>query len=114
MLEGLTMTHSLSPDQLTLLSEPRVRHDNLPTSRDAAAAVSPHAGALENIILEEFCLHDGMTDEELCAWMPHHYPPTVKTCRSRLSKRGLLIKAGVRENRENSRGRLMTIWRLAS
>ena len=96
--------------QLALFSEVRVRHDSPSTSRDAARAVQQHAGALENLILTEFCLSDYMTDDELAERLPERHAPTVKTCRSRLSGRGLLVAAG---QRRNSRGRLQTIWRLA-
>ena len=96
-------------NQLALFSEARVRHDSPDTSRDAARAVQQHAGALENLILETFCLRDGLTDEQLCERLPDRYGPTVRTCRSRLSKRGLLVAGGVVKN---SRGRDMTIWRL--
>ena len=96
--------------QLELFNEAKVRHSDGATSRDAARAVQQHAGALENLILTEFCLHDGMTDETLCARMPDHYGPTVRTCRSRLTKRGLLVAAGIERN---SRNRDMTLWRLA-
>jgi hypothetical protein len=96
--------------QLELFNAPKVRHTDGDTSRDAARAVQQHAGALENLILTEFSLHDYLTDEELCGWLPDVYGPTVRTCRSRLTKRGLLLASG---QRENSRGRLMTIWRMA-
>lgn len=105
------MTVAYEADQLTLLSEPRARRRDPDTSRDAARAVQQHAGALENLILETFCLEDGLTDDELAVRLPERYPPTVKTCRSRLSKRGLLVAVGVRKN---GRGRDQTIWRLAS
>jgi len=97
--------------QLALFSEPRSRHDNPDTSRDAARAVQQHAGALENLILETFCLCDYLTDDELCERMPERHAPTVKTCRSRLSGRGLLVDSGVQ--RRNSRGRNQIVWRLA-
>ena len=96
--------------QLELFSQPKTRHTDRDTSRDAARAVTQHAGQLENLILTEFSLHDYMTDDELCAWLPQFHPPTVKTCRSRLTKRGLLLPCGLRTN---SRKRQMTIWRLA-
>jgi len=94
-----------------LFNEPKVRHADGAMSRDAARAVSQHAGALENLILTEFCLQDCLTDDELCERLPERHAPTVKTCRSRLSNRGLLVAAG---QRRNSRGRLQTIWRLAN
>lgn len=96
--------------QLELFNQPKTRHTDGSTSRDAARAVQQHSGVLETLILTEFCLHDYITDDELCERMPERHAPTIKTCRSRLSKRGLLVAAGVRKN---SRGRDMTIWRLA-
>ena len=95
--------------QLELFNEAKVRHDNPATSRDAARAVTQHASQLENLILETFCLEDGLTDDELAARLPERYAPTVKTCRSRLSKRGLLVGVGTRKN---DRGRDQTIWKL--
>lgn len=96
--------------QLELFNAAKVRHTDGATSRDAARAVQQHAGALENLILETFCLSDHLTDDELCERLPERHAPTVKTCRSRLSKRGLLVAAG---QRRNSRGRLQTIWEMA-
>ena len=96
--------------QLELFNQPKTRHTDTSTSRDAARAVTQHAGALENLILETFCLSDGLTDEALCERLPERYGPTVRTCRSRLSKRGLLVAAGVVKN---SRGHNMTQWKLA-
>ena len=104
------MTVAYEADQLVLLGEPRARRQDPDTSRDAARAVTQHAGRLENSILVEFCIRDGLTDEQLCERMPDYYGPTVKTCRSRLRKRGLLVAAGVVKN---SRGRDMTQWKLA-
>ena len=105
------MTVAYESDQLVIFAEARARRTDPDTSRDAARAVQQHAGTLENLILTEFCLHDGMTDETLCARMPDHYGPTVRTCRSRLTKRGLLVAAGIERN---SRNRDMTKWRLAN
>lgn len=105
------MTVAYEADQLTLLGEPRVRHSDGDTSRDAARAVQQFAGQLENLILQTFSLEDGLTDDELAARLPERHPPTVKTCRSRLSKRGLLMAAG---QRRNGRGRLQTIWRICN
>lgn len=98
--------------QLDLFNQPKVRHDSPDTSRDAARAVQQHAGQLENLILTEFCLADGMTDDELAYVLCDYHAPTVKTCRSRLSKRGLLVDSG--ERRKSSRQRDQIVWRLAS
>lgn len=104
------MTHTVSPDQLTLLADPRARTTDPDTSRDAARAVTQHAGALRERILQEFSLSDRMTDEELIERIPDIYWPTLKKRRSELTGLGLLIPDG---KRDNSRGRAMTIWKLA-
>lgn len=52
----------------------------------------------------------GFTDDELVAWLPTVYPPTVKSARSRLSKQGLLIDSGAR--RPSNRGVSQIVWRL--
>lgn len=96
--------------QLDLFNAPKVRHTDGDTSRDAARAVQQHAGALENLILEAFSVEDGLTDDDLTARLPEHYPPTVKSCRSRLFKRGLLVDS--KQVRKNTRGREMTVWKL--
>lgn len=115
----------MTVEQLVLLSEPRVRHSDGDTSRQAAQAVAPGSGSLENDILHVFTVQArnhvlvglagltkgdvcGLTDDELCSFLTA-YPPTIKTARSRLSKRGFLVADGVRKN---SRGRDMTVWRL--
>lgn len=98
-------------NQLALFAEPRSRHADPDTSREAARAVQQFAGVLENLILETFCLCDGLTDDELAARLPERHPPTVKSCRSRLSKRGLLVDS--KTVRRNSRHRNQIVWRLA-
>ena len=99
---------------LTLFDEsphPRYRHSDPDTSRAAAAA--QHPSALEIEILQVFHADGGrgLTDDELVAVLRHRYGPTVKTARSRLAKRGVLIDTG--ERRRSNRGRDMAVWKLA-
>lgn len=97
--------------QLILWSEPRARRRDPETSRDAARAVRQYSRVLENLILEEFSLHDGMTDEELVARIPDIREDTVKSRRSGLKNRGLLVDSG--KKRINSRGRPQIVWEMA-
>jgi hypothetical protein len=99
-------------DQLLLFSTPRARAKDPDTSHDAARAITQHAGALRERVLEEFSLTDYLTDEELIERVPDVYWPTLKKRRSELTGLGLLVDSGLR--RKNSRGRQMIVWRLAS
>jgi hypothetical protein len=100
---------------LTLFDEsphPRYRHSDPDTSRAAAAAQKP--SALEVEIVDTFRLHRpdiGLTDDQLCRLLHTRHAPTVKTARSRLAKRGVLIDTG--ERRRSNRGRDMAVWKLA-
>lgn len=96
--------------QLSLFAEPEARATDPPTSHAAAEAVSHEAGRQETRIMERFAMFGPMTDETLCMRSPQWYGPTIRTARSRLSKRGFLVPDGVEKN---SRGRDMTIWKLA-
>jgi len=53
----------------------------------------------------------GLTDDELAEIMDGWHPPTVKSARSRLSRRGLLVDSG--ERRLSSRGRAQIVWQVA-
>ena len=97
-------------DQLQLFSEPAVRRTDPSTSRDAAAAVTPEAARQECRIMERFAMFGPMNDDELCARSPQWHPPTIKTARSRLSKRGFLVDTG--ERRPSNRGRDQIVWKL--
>lgn len=99
-------------DQLLLFAEPAARRTDPDTSRDAARAVTQHAGALQTLVLEEFSLHDYMTDEELIERVPDVWWPTLKKRRSELTALGLLVDSGQR--RKSARGRQMIVWRLAT
>lgn len=99
---------------LTLFDQsphPRHRRSDPDTSR-AAAAVQ-RCSELEGEIRSIFGWHGGrgLTDDELCRLLPDRYPPTVKTARSRLAKRGVLYDTGQR--RRSQRGRDMAVWQLA-
>jgi hypothetical protein len=95
--------------QLDLFNEPKARIADPPTSRAAAAQVDP--SPTETAILEVFRVHGACTDDELCHRLPGLYGPTVKTARSRLSKRGLLVPAG---SRLSCRQREMTVWKVSA
>jgi hypothetical protein len=96
-------------DQLVFFASPTARRIDPATSHEAAAAMPP-LGRLERAILA--CFADGAkTDEEVCELLPECFPPTVKTCRSRLTKRGLLVPTGAR--RPSSRGHDMQVWAVA-
>lgn len=102
--------------QLALFTQPLARHDNPATSADAAAAVAPHAGTLEALILETFAVERnnrgmGLNDDELCELLAMNHAPTLKTARSRLTRRGLLVDSGTR--RPSQRGRDSIVWSLA-
>lgn len=100
---------------LTLFDQsphPRHRRTDPDTSRAAAACQQP--SALEAEIVNTFRLHRphiGLTDDQLCRLLPDRYAPTVKTARSRLAKRGVLVDTGQRQR--SNRGRDMAVWQLA-
>lgn len=102
--------------QLALFVEPRARRTDPDTSRAAAQA---QTGGVEAVILSTFAYaahlwgreRGGLTDDDLAGILAKDfYGPTVKTARSRLSKRGLLIDSGAR--RKSARGRDQIVWRL--
>jgi hypothetical protein len=93
--------------QLDLFNAPKARGSDPSTSVDAAASLPP-CGSLESAILGCFDA-GGLTDDELCERV-EAYAPTVKTCRSRLAKRGLLVPTS--ERRPSWRGRDQIVWRL--
>jgi hypothetical protein len=95
--------------QLALWTAPAARKSDPPTSHAAAAAPT---GALERLILDTFAYNGGteLCDDELCAQLRWLHAPTVKTARSRLSKRGLLVPTDKR--RPSARGRDQIVWRL--
>lgn len=92
--------------QLAMFVEPAARPTDPSTSRDAVQSLPP-CSALESLILAQFDTR-GLSDDELCERVDA-YPPTVKTCRSRLVKRGLLIPTP--ERRPSWRNRDQIVWR---
>ena len=92
--------------QLALVYEPRARRRDPDTSHAAAKAQSP--SVLEASILFAFAAFGPMTDDELCAHFADRHEPTVKTARSRASKRGELVDSGLR--RPSRRGRDQIVW----
>lgn len=52
-----------------------------------------------------------LTDDELCEWVKA-YPPTVKSARSRLSNKRLLVDSGARH--KSARGVDQIVWKLGS
>lgn len=88
---------------------PRARRRDPQTSLDAARSVT--AGRVETLILDVHrACRDGLTDDELVASLPGLYGPTVRSARSRLSRRGSLVDSGVR--RLSGRGRAQIVWRV--
>lgn len=96
--------------QLSLFAEPEARATDPATSHAAAEAVSHEASRQETRIMERFAMFGPMCDDELCARSPQWYPPTLKSARSRLSKRGFLVPTG--ETRKSIRGQDQQVWRL--
>lgn len=103
------MVEPVTVEQLSLLSEPRVRHDNPPTSVAAAESVRPNVDKLEAKILAVYETYGPCNDQELCTYMAPWHGPTVISARSRLKKRGLVVGDGVKRN---TRDREMIVWRL--
>lgn len=94
-------------DQLVLFAQPRARHSDPETSHAAAQA---QTGRAESYILDVFAKHGPLTDDEVCEHLRDWYSPTVKTARSRLTRRGLLVDSG--ERRPSVRSRPQIVWRM--
>lgn len=94
--------------QLELMNQPKARATDPVTSKAAAGQV--RQGPTETAILTVLRMAGPLTDDELCHRLPGLYGPTVKTARSRLAKRGLLVPAGTRLS---MRQREMTVWQIA-
>lgn len=95
--------------QLELFNAPKARRRDPDTSHEAAATAE--SWVTENAILTKFAIYGPMTDDELCAKCPLWHQPTLKTARSRVSKRGLLVDSG--ERRPSNRGRNQIVWELS-
>lgn len=100
----------MNPDQLVIFSEPRARHNDSDTAFDAAKAASRRASLLEQNILDAYRVYGPMNDDELCGRLGNWYAPTVKSCRSRLNRRGLLMPSDVR--RPSLRGVDSVVWQI--
>lgn len=86
------------------------RSNDPQTAHQAAQHVRRKKNALEPIILRAYAEHGPMSDDELCRHVPA-WPPSVKTARSRLSRRfGLLVDSGDRV--PSDRGREQIVWAL--
>jgi predicted ArsR family transcriptional regulator len=97
-------------DQLALFRGPQARAVDPMTSHVAAATVN-EPGVTEFRILSAFDAHGALADDELVECLPDMYGPTVRTARSRLTKRGLLVATN--GTRLSARGRPQTIWTVA-
>ena len=100
------------PEQLSLIDPPTYRRSDPAPSRLAAEAVGRRASALHNEILDCFDQFHRLTDEQLesLPCFGHLAPSTVRKRRSELFQRGRLVADGTQEN---SRGRVMTRWKIA-
>ena len=91
-------TESLGP-ALARWQDPATSHEAARKQRGGAAQA----------ILAVFARHpEGLTDDEMAAELKTLHAPTVKSARSRLSKRGLLCDSG--QTRLSSRGSPMIVW----
>jgi hypothetical protein len=93
------------------MTAPSQRADDPITSHVAAATVTTTAGLTEFRILSAFDAHGPLTDDELCQALQAEWWPTVKSARSRLVKRGLLVATG--DVRPSVRGCDQQVWRAA-
>lgn len=97
-------------DQLVFMAEPAARRNDEPTSHEAALSLGD-LSKLDRTILDLFHQYPTLTDEELSSLVPDWWAPTVWSCRSRLKKRGLVVRTN--ERRPSSRGRDQYAWTLA-
>lgn len=95
-------------NQLELFNQPKARRRDADTSH--AAAESIESWVQDDALLCKFAKYGPLTDDELAAACPTWYPPTLKSARSRLKNRGLLVDSG--ERRPSQRGRNQIVWRL--
>ena len=88
---------------------PRHRHTDPQTSVDAGRSVS---SGVEEDVFEWYRAQIAGTDDDLVAGLGRvHHGPTLKSARSRLANRGLLVDSGKR--RPSARGRLMIVWSIS-
>lgn len=100
----------MSDTQLALFRGPQARGCDPITAHVAAATVN-EPGYTEFRILAAFDVHGALTDDELVEMLPDFYGPTIRTARSRLTKKGLIVPTGA--TRLSGRGRDMTVWQVA-
>jgi len=83
----------------TLFDEPRSRHTDPDTSRQAALRVASVAKSLEAQILDALAFRN-LTDDAICLSLniDARRWPSAKTARSRLKGRGLVVWSGDRRN----------------
>ena len=103
-------------NQLSLLNQPRARHDNPHTSEAAAESVAPASGYLESRIVDACKGARALTAEQIAGILGVREPGrwdegTIRTAVSRAAKRGLLVVDGTGTT---SRGRQAVAFRSAS
>lgn len=67
-------------------------------------------GRSENLLLDLYRAHGGLTADEAAALLPRLYPPTLASALSRLASHELIEDSGAR--RASNRGRPAIVWRL--
>lgn len=101
--------------QLTLVAQPRARHDNPATAKAAAESVAHGAGYLEAQIAAVVAQCQPVIAEGIAGVLEYRHPGrwtvgTVVTAVSRVAARGLIIPDGTGLT---SRGRAATAYRVA-
>lgn len=101
----------MNPDQLTILDQPRARHDDPPTSKAAARRVD--AAKTRAAILG--VLTEPLTAEEIAdrviALHPTMRRDSIVTAVSRQKNKGLIVNTGI--TRASSANCQRIVWRLA-
>lgn len=100
--------------QLDLFSQPKVRHNDPATSRDAATAVSKGSADLETAIVDAVDRYGPCTDEEIVDLIHAGHgerwkESTIVSARARCVGHGRLVDSG--DTGLNRRNRAMTVWR---
>lgn len=86
-------------NQLSLLNQPRARHDNPHTSKAAAESVAPASGYLESRIVDACKGISALTAEQIAGILGVREPGrwdegTIRTAVSRASRRGVIVPDG--------------------
>lgn len=87
---------------------PAVRRSDRDTSWAAAESVTPKR--TEVLIVAAFARGEHLTADEVCARLPQHHAPTVKSALSRVVDLGVIVAEG---EGTSARGRRCTKYRLA-